>query len=643
MIAMATLLGNALLQRQPLPSPPLPPEILTAEEEAAGASQVSTGFDFTRSYEGNADFLLQADRVLDSEGEAYILDSPSLERRHDDGTWTHARARRGTFDPATEAGRLEGEAHAITSGGLEVEADALLYRAAGEGMTAEGVAHFSRQGLRGHGRGMRFDSDGSLLTLESDVHIEGEPPAGKPGAAWVLDSESLAYRTELGELATGAFTLDGDQGDLRGDHLDLQIDPETNEPQEMTATGNAELLEHPAGPGAERARLAGDRIVIEPDPEVEQPRRIEATGAATLCPGRAREEGVREIAADRIEILRQAEARRFLDAAGTVVLELEDGGLLHSDEFQATLGPDTEVLDGVARGQVRFHDDDGSEARSHAARFEAAGGRLILTGTEETPPVLTTPERRVSARRILMERAAGAMLADGDVRTVSSSEAEAAGLFQAGEPVYATADFLRAVQDGDRAVYQGAVRLWQGENLLQADRVEILREAGVLQAEGRVLTRAQVEGEEGPRWTQGIADRFRYRDREGVALYEGSAQLDMGAEQVSGEWIEVTLSEAREVTLVIAEGDVTVALGAHKGVGDRLEYRPAEDLAILHGIDRLAEAQDIVNQRLIRGRTLTFHLADGRIEVDSEPGGRTWITLSPGQEGTPVAEENGGR
>jgi lipopolysaccharide export system protein LptA len=293
---------------------------------------------------------------------------------------------------------------------------------------------------------------------------------------------------------------------------------------------------------------------------------------------------------------------------------------------------------------VRYAGPEGTATGERAA-FEGAGTSILLTGSADTLPEITSTEHRVTAEQITVDRASGELAADGDVRTASTTGGAGAGLFEEGSLVYGMCRHLRARQSEGLVVYHGAARLWQGEKLLQADRVEIHRATGELRAVGRVVTRTfsarEGDEEQGFQPLQGSADQFQYQDDNRFAVYLGGARLEMGPDQITGDRIAVSFDEEREVQRLLADGDVRLQSPGRAGSGDRLDYRLAEEIAILYGGDRLAEAQDTTSQRLVRGRTLTFHLVDATIDVESAAGGRTWITLSS-DEGTEPLETTAG-
>jgi lipopolysaccharide export system protein LptA len=643
LLVLAVLGALLLLLLRPRPvAPPAPVKDQVHAVEEEDASQVSIRFDFTRTLAGAVRYRVEADRVLGRRGTVYELDRPRIEAHDDDDGVTRVQGKEGVLDTETDSGRITGEARARTPSGIEVQAAALVYDGEGASLVSEGEARFRKERVHGRADRLELDPGSHVLRLLGAVQVNGEPEDGAP--AWTLRSDRALYHTSTGTVETGAFVLDGAHGHLRGDRLELEMDPEGGRVRTGTAVGNASLVERTGG-----GRMEGVRIRFDPGPTgATTAARVVASGEAALQPGATGETRVREIRAQRIDVRRRdgtPEALRDLDAAGAVQVRLAsrenpaaEEGLLLSDRLQARLAPDGRVAGGTAAGNVRYR---GAEGRATGERAVLEGERLRLTGSSARPPWLISPERRVAARTLVVEQTAGLFLAEGDVRTTSLRDPS--GIFDAGEgPVYGAADRLRGSRPQDEVVYDGAVRLWQGDNMLQADQVRIHPDAGLLRARGRVLSRSRAAaGPEGrPQMLSGRSEALDYDDSTGVATYSGEASLDMEPDRVEADRIVVTLAAGRRVRRVVADGGVRLRFQEHRGEGDHLDYRPEEGTAVLEASERLAMAQDLANQRVVRGSSLTFDLLDGRIQLRSAPGGRTWITLGDEEEAPAEPEDS---
>jgi lipopolysaccharide transport protein LptA len=501
--------------------------------------------------------------------------------------------------------------------------------------------------MEGEGDRLRYRSaGGGSVLLEDRVHVRGEDPEGSVAEGigrWRLETPWLLYVPSGGKVRTRAFRLESDQGVLGGEQLLLDLEGEEGRVQHLLATGAASLripLQGDGGPPATRV-ITGDEIEMEPAEEGGgPPRRLLARGGARLERQGGDPDTVQDLRGEEIEWLGAAGGEEGagggrLEARGEASLLLgsaAEPALLTGSVLEAEMDREGEVRGGRASAPVRYEGPEGT-ARARRAVLEDGGERIVLQQGPGGLAALDLPEGRITGSRIDLWRERGEMVAEGDVRTLHTGDDGGEGLFGGDEPVHGTADRVRAFRDQGRIRYEGAARLWQEGDLLQADEVEIRREEGTLEAWGRVSSRSLVppeDAEAAPRPVAGTADHLHYHDGERRAVYTGGAHLEWGEDQVDADQVELFLDDDGKVERLLAHGAVEMRSPGRRASGEHLDYRAGAEQAILRGGERLATAQNLENQQVVRGETLTFDLAGGTLVVESGPGGRTWITLSPG-------------
>src|SRR5262249_48183985 len=89
------------------------------------------------------------------------------------------------------------------------------------------------------------------------------------------------------------------------------------------------------------------------------------------------------------------------------------------------------------------------------------------------------------AYRITFSQTNGDIFADGAVRSTDFST-KSSTVQLAPAPANITGDSLQANSKTGRALYTGHARLWQGDSVLEANSIELLRDARVLNASGNV-------------------------------------------------------------------------------------------------------------------------------------------------------------
>ena len=126
-------------------------------------------------------------------------------------------------------------------------------------------------------------------------------------------------------------------------------------------------------------------------------------------------------------------------------------------------------------------------------------------------------------------------------------------------PMRFAAASATASDGGARLVLDGDARLWQGERLVRADRLEYDRAGDVVTGEGGILTTARTVSAGGkPGEVEIRARTLRYDRPAGVATYEGDVVLDDGQAQAKCQSLVATLDGNGALELANLDGGVTV-------------------------------------------------------------------------------------
>ena len=126
-------------------------------------------------------------------------------------------------------------------------------------------------------------------------------------------------------------------------------------------------------------------------------------------------------------------------------------------------------------------------------------------------------------------------------------------------PMRFAAATATASDGGSRLVLEGDARLWQGDRLVRADRLDYDRAGDVVAGEGRVLTTARTAPTGGkPGQMEIRARKLRYDRSAGVAIYEGDVVLDDGQAQARCQRLVATLDGNGALELANLDGGVTV-------------------------------------------------------------------------------------
>src|SRR4030065_2065582 len=100
-----------------------------------------------------------------------------------------------------------------------------------------------------------------------------------------------------------------------------------------------------------------------------------------------------------------------------------------------------------------------------------------------------SPDSDVTAKSLVISPRKEILDAAGEVKVIVKlrpEEAETVGFFSSKQPVFGSAEKMRYEKRLDRLQLEEAVRMWQGKEVLFADRLTVLKKTGEIMAEGNV-------------------------------------------------------------------------------------------------------------------------------------------------------------
>jgi lipopolysaccharide export system protein LptA len=297
-------------------------------------------------------------------------------------------------------------------------------------------------------------------------------------------------------------------------------------------------------------------------------------------------------------------------------------------------------------GNVRFQQAD---RQASAARATIA--RPTDTIALEGSPMISDSMSRTTATNITINQGSGELHATGEVIStyIPSSAGDAVGLGQGAAHV--SADALSGSVSSGHVTYTGHARLWQGDSVLDSEQVEIWRDDKKLEARGHVVAvfpqasgplaslpgaaPASSPSPSKPTLWKITAPSLTYWNDQGRAYLEGGVVARSAQGSLESRTLEAFLDTApaaagggsaaagtgtRQLSRVLAEGNVVVREGDRRGTAQRADYTAAEGKFVLSGGQpTLTNAASDTTT----GHSLTFFVANDTILVDSEEGLRT--------------------
>jgi lipopolysaccharide export system protein LptA len=303
------------------------------------------------------------------------------------------------------------------------------------------------------------------------------------------------------------------------------------------------------------------------------------------------------------------------------------------------------------QGDVKLREAERNAQADHAT-FLHAGQTAALTGHAVARDATTETQ----APRIFFTGTSGDIRAEGGVRSTDfSPNGNALRLAQV--PANITSDTMQGNSKSGRAVYTGHARLWQGDSVLEADSIELLRETKVLNAAGKVravfpqtpapsqpgtLESGTKQSPAGKTVLWHVSSgTLTYNDLTSLAHLEKNVVVQSPDQKIRAPIMDLYFTRgansplsgsgsntnrtpatpgAQQISRAVGTGGVIVDQAGRRATAERGEYTAADGKFVMTGGDPTLYDS---TEGTTKGRQLTFYLADDTIIVDSENGSRT--------------------
>ena len=552
--------------------------------------------------------------------------------------------------PSGTAGASEEKQVEVTGSGLEYRRDTRRMQLAGpvravtesSEMTAGEMALELDASFRPQKLVALAGRDGSRPQARS-TQAKGETQMAADEVAAEFHTEGWLQDIVATGRVEGQFKGEKGNEDFHADKTRASFWPRSERLKEVDATGNVALED--SWQGGVRRRLETNALKVL-FTEAGKNRGYHVESAETLEPGtvewaEAGEKGGKVVTRLSGDVLRARFAEKGraqqVDVVNHVQVERRAEGQPNetatAQSGTAKFNRDGNWAQVDLKGDVRLEEApvgqaaNGRSARADAATFVRATQSAALTGNA----VVSDEAARTTARRITFEQATGEIRAEGGVRT-TEMQAGRGGVGLAPQAANLSADHLEANSQTGRAVYTGHARLWQGDAVIEADAIELLRPARQLNARGGVraeFAQAALAQQTATQPQRGATWRVRagtltYWDADGKARLEKNVRAESAEGVIQAEAVDLyftrTAGQGQQVTRAVATGGVEVRQGDRRATAERGEYTVAEGKFVLSGGNpTIFDA----SSGTTTGRQLTFYNADDTIIVDSELGSRT--------------------
>jgi lipopolysaccharide export system protein LptA len=285
-------------------------------------------------------------------------------------------------------------------------------------------------------------------------------------------------------------------------------------------------------------------------------------------------------------------------------------------------------------GNVRYVDGQRT-ASAEQADYDPATTELVLSGH----PRFTDTGITTTAQTLSMNQKTGDAAAEGNVKTTYNDLKPQPGgaMLASSDPVHVTSSTMRAQRASSVARYSGAVRLWQGANVVEAPAITFDRNRRSMTAQGTdnhpvstVFVQMDKSGNATP--VRVSSEELAYSDSQRTAKFTGGVVARSGdssmksqettvflqaAGQQSGA---VTQDSASRIERIVAEGRVVLQEPLRRATGERLVYTASDGKYVMTGgSPSIFDAE----HGAVTGNSLTFYSHDDRVLVGSAGAARS--------------------
>lgn len=681
------------------PAPPPAPAAVGPRVDPSAATEVSSGV-YLSLRGTREDFRVEYDKSLAwTDGRTRFLGARIFVGQREGRDFKIA-GRQADVSANQEQVAIEGDVEMTVSDGLVVRTPAAAYNKSDGVVRAGGVVEFQRRHLSGRAIGMTYDQPRDVLWLldRAEIALARDNPGDAPleiaaGAAGFARRDHYV-RFDRGFRLVDAgrvLTCDTAMAYLSDDDARIEI---------LEMRGHSSVTGIGSTPGALSAMAAQD-INIEFAEDGHTLTRATLSQGASIDVAGAASQGRKvsggwidlQLAADgttvtsfvarggtRLDLPKEGDQPARTITAGTLTAAGDPGkgfttasfmeGVTFREERPPAAGGaasppriaqarklDLAVQPGFGAiddarfsGAARF-EEGAIRAAAGDARYQVGPGVLLLEGIDDTTnlmPRVADDHVTIEGQQIQVTLEGQAIVAKLDVRTVMHPVRDTPGapgaavgrpsMLKADQAVSAAAASLTYDGKARLAVYEGAVRLWQGDTAIQGDRLTVDDTTGNLAASGNVrstLALDQASGSAKAPVTPGTpgADRpakagmtiaraaeMAYEERTRRATYTTGAHVAGPQGDLRADKIELHLTTSgNELDRLEAYGTVILRADARDATGDRLTYFAPAERYVLAG----SPVRFTADCRETTGRTLTFFKSTDRITVDGNEETRT--------------------
>jgi len=560
LIWVAVLVGSFVRRRlQPQRVAP-PVDVASGTEEGQEPPvRVHRGFVYSDTLGPQPYFRISAPEAVEYASGMYEFRDVQVSLYHQGQVAYGLVADRLRFDPAKHEGQTIGRAAVSLKGGVTLQAPGFTFSGSDRGLQSNGPVTFAGPGWGGLAGAAHANLQDDTMELVQSVSVTWHKRSGEISPSLSLLAARLVYNRKqaLMQFPEGLTVLRGKlqakapraqvqlsdaEGDLRTLTLEgtVRVEGTLDDGSDVRASAGTTVLE---AVGNGRFRLTSEPAAPSGWVDV-----IWADASA----------GLRQFAAWRLEGEGTRTAWEWLEGQGqTCVWEVRK-----DEEPRRVVATRMRLMFDAAGGAQTVRGSEG--VRVESGEQWAEGGELDFSMRTRSFTLLPA-----QGKRVLLGAPDATTWCDrlqGDGGGTLSARGQVIGLIQRSgvpgegkEPVRFAAATATGSQGGAQVSLEGDARLWQGDRLVRADRLDYDRESDVVTGQGGVLTTARGVSKSSPAADVQVRSRqLRYDRPAGVATYEGDVTLTDPQAEASCQRLVATMDERGNLVLGNLDGGVTV-------------------------------------------------------------------------------------
>ena len=317
-------------------------------------------------------------------------------------------------------------------------------------------------------------------------------------------------------------------------------------------------------------------------------------------------------------------------------------GFTTSKEMLATFDPKTSDMTHLDQKTDFKYDEGERHARADHATLDQATDIMVLDKNARVDPTGSA-----AADHINMNQKSGDFTAEGHVAStrMPDPKGNSSAMLSTDEIMQARAQKMVSTDTNSKIHYEGNAVAWQGSNRMEADRLDIDRDAGVMEADGKVVSqfvdkdktdkdktnakdKAKVKAKApatAPIFTVVHAPHLTYTEDTRIAVYKGGVLLQRPDLTVTGQEIKAYLNDAdadSSLNKTVSDGAVKIVSTAHgktrTGTSDHSEYFADDGKVILSGgHPQLVDTKQ--GKTVAQSEQLTWWANDDRLLINGTP------------------------